>query len=133
MILYYKMAACCLDAKQPATAINYINHILNESNSTLREDILLYARILGIWAHYQMDNLPAFEYLTNAANRQISRQGNPDQLSRSVLLFFHQLNKTIPKERPSLFKKFHWQLEQLRKDPTENRAFIFLNADLLIW
>ena len=132
MILYYKMAACCLGAKQSATAINYINCILNESSSTLREDILLYARILGIWAHYQLDNLPAFEYLLNSANRQINRQTNPDQLSKVVLFFFHQVNKTVSKEQPSLFKKFHWQLEQLRKDPKENRAFIFLEAEVLI-
>ena len=132
MILYYKMAACCLGANQAETAINYINQILNESRSTLRDDILIYARILGIWAHYQMENLPAFDYLLNAANRQISQQSRPDQLSRAVLLFFHQLNKTLPADQAPLLKKFQWQLKQLRKDPNENRAFIFLNAERLL-
>ena len=132
MILYYKMAACCLGVHQPAAAINYINQILNESRSTLREDILIYARILGIWAHYQMENLPSFDYLLNAANRQIAQQANPDQLSRLVLSFFHQLNKTVAKDQSNLFEKIHWQLKQLRKDPTENRAFIFLDAERLL-
>ena len=130
MILYYKIAACYLGAKQPEQAVTYLNCILNESNQALREDILLYTRILGLMAHYDLENYSILEYLLNAAQRQVNNQEQASQLSIVTLSFFKNTLKT-PVHGIFLFKNFETILLQLQNETQEGRAFVFL--DMLKW
>lgn len=127
MILYYKIASCYFGATQYAKTIDFVNLIINQSKCALREDILRYARLLGVLAHYELNNLVALEYLLNATERQLSNLAQPDQLSQLIVSFFKKLTSAIPRTRKQLFKDFHVAVGNLSERVEEGRAFIFLD------
>ncbi len=131
MILNYKIASCYLGSGQPDMTVDYLNKIINYSGSALRDDILLYARILLLLAHYELENDMALEYLTNAIERQINNIAQPDKLSKAVVVLFKKLFGALPRTQQQLIQNFQSEVAELAKIPTEKRAFIFL--DLNAW
>jgi len=131
MILQYKIAACYFGNQQPAKTVDFLNEIIYYSGVALREDILLYSRLLLLAAHYDLENTSVLEYVLNSTDRQLHHMKNPDQLSRSTVTFFKKLGKVVPREEPQLFRAFKQELLALQQLPTERRAFIFL--DLSQW
>lgn len=131
MILYYKIACCYFGDRQPDRSLDYLNKIINSPSRVLREDILLYARILAMVCYYETDNDVTINYFINTINRQLTVLENPDQLSIETIAFFKKLNRAIPRDKPNLFKHFQIRLIELKTFPEERRAFILLN--LLGW
>lgn len=131
MILYYKIACCYFGTNQPEIAIDYLNKIINSPSNVLREDLLLYARILAILCYFESNNEAALSYFINITERQLALFQTSDELSRTILTFFKELMGTIPSAKIALFKKFQEKLNVLKSIPEEQRAFIFL--DLSKW
>ena len=131
MILHYKIASCYFGVKMPDKTIDYLNKIINYSGRALREDILLYSRLLLILAHYELGNEAALLYLIHATERQLSHIAYPDEVSLAMIAFFKKLNKAIPRTEKALFLDFQQRINQLSTVPEEGRAFIFL--DLSKW
>ena len=131
MILYYKVASCYLGAGQPEKTIDYVNQVINQSGSALREDILRFSRLLGMLAHYELNNIPSLEYLLNATERQLKQSTQPDQLSQITLTFFKKIIYAIPRTQAQLFEDFYQAVFELSQRVEEGRAFIFL--DMLGW
>lgn len=127
MILYYKIASCYLGTGAPSKTIDFVNLIINQSGKALREDILRFSRLLGILAHYELNNFTAVEYLINAIERQLVNSIQPDQLSQSTITFFKKLIGAIPNTKHLLFKSFYEEIRLLKQKPEEGRAFIFLD------
>jgi len=132
MILYYKIACCYFGTEQPNKALDYLNKIINSPSRVLREDILLYARILAILCYYETDNDVALEYFINMTDRQLALLEHPDQLSLETITFFKKLNGAIPNTRASLFNQFQIKLNILKDATEEQRAYIFLNLPLWV-
>lgn len=131
MILYYKMACCCFGAGQYGATIDYLNKIINYQGLSLREDIIIYTRILLIMAHFEEGNYSILEYLINTLSRQVSRSKNPDQLPQTMVTFFRQLNKVLPQDQSKQYQLLLKGLRKLSTKKDERRAFIFL--DMIPW
>lgn len=131
MILQYKIAVCYFGNNQPTKTVDFLNEIIYYSGIALREDILLYSRLLLLAAHYDLGNTTALEYVLNSTDRQLHNMRNPDQLSRSTVAFFKKITKIIPRGERPLLHAFKQELTTLQQLPNEKRAFIFL--DLSGW
>lgn len=132
MILYYKIACGYFGSEQPDKALDYLNKIINSPSRVLREDILLYARILAILCYYETDNDAALDYFIRITDRQLGLLEYPDQVSIATISFFKKLNGAIPGAKSSLFHQFQIKLAELATSPEERRAFIFLNLSLWV-
>ncbi|MEM1121060.1 MAG: hypothetical protein AAGJ18_11480, partial [Bacteroidota bacterium] len=110
-------------------AVDYLNKIINHSGSALRDDILLYARILLLIAHYELDNHTTLDYLINAIERQINNLDRPDRLSQTMLALFKQLVGALPRTQRKILQNFQPAITKLRNDPAEKRGFIFLEVE----
>ena len=131
MILYYKIACCYFGAGQPDKALDFLNNIINGSSRALREDILLYARLLAILCYYETDNDAALDYFINTIDRHLSILKFPDQLGVAFITFFKKLTRTLHSQKSILFSEFSQELNNLKNSKVERRAFIFL--DLPEW
>ena len=131
MILHYKIAAIYFCAEQPGAAIDHLNFIVNYHDQSLREDIIIYARLLLILAHLEQGNENILEYLINSTSRLLAKATQPDQLSVATLNFFKKLIKTEILSRPALFQAFQNDLNALASQDSERRSFVFL--DVRLW
>jgi len=132
MVLYYKIAWMNLGSMNYSTAIKYLNAILNMSDKALREDIQIYARLMNIMAHYDIEkfNKIQFELLpeTNTFFKSCTRINQVDTL---IFEMFERVSVAPLMDRKEIFKKYYAKLMDKKDKPYEKRSFVYL--DILFW
>lgn len=130
-LFYYKMAALYLANGQADRSIHYLQLIINDT-AHLREDIIIYSRLLLFMAHYQLNNLEVLDYLLAAAGRLIQKSKDKNRLQRQCMRHFKKLIAAGPYEREERLLAFREDLDQLQANPFLRRAFLYLNVPLWV-
>lgn len=131
MVFYYKIAYLYLRNGKYNKVIDYLNQIIDLKAGHLREDIRSYARLMQLIAHYELGHYELMEYLINSAHRFMDRVEELNKMQQATLRFFRQLVKQEPGTLKKELQQFKAELNRLRKDPYEKRAFLYL--DILYW
>lgn len=127
MVFYFKIAWMNLMAKKPSIAIDYLNEIQKMELGALREDIQIYTRLMLLMAHYDMGNFDIMEYLTNNAKQLSIKFQDVNQVQLATINFFNRVVKIPLGDRKMEFKKFNEEVEMLKSNLYERRAFIYLD------
>lgn len=130
-ILYYKIAAIHLANGQPDLCVHYLQPIINAS-AHLRDDILIYARLLLFMAHFEMKNLEVLEYLLASASRLIQKSKERNRLQKLCLRHFKKLSTAGMYEQGEKLQVFLVELESLEANVFLRRAFLYLNVPLWV-
>lgn len=130
-ILYYKIASIHLANGQPDLCVHYLQPIIN-AGSHLRDDIIIYARLLLFMAHYEMKNLEVLEYLLASAGRLIQKSKGRNRLQKLCLRHFRKLSTAGPYEQDDRLREFMLELEPLQLNPFLRRAFLYLDVPLWV-
>ncbi len=131
MVLYYKIAWMYLANGDSGKAITYINKILNEGQGHFRADIQAYTRLLFLMAHYDDDNIDLLPYLVNTTDSFFKKSIVRNKLQDATLSFFKKVGTVSISKRHQMLVDFKETLEEIRKDPYEQRAFSYL--DIYSW
>ncbi|MEO0059240.1 MAG: hypothetical protein RLZZ312_887 [Bacteroidota bacterium] len=131
MVLYYKIGCLYFGIDDYKNCIFYLKKIIENTKLSMREDLMCFARVLCLIAHYDagLDN-----DLDNQAKSTFSfllKMNELHEVQREMLLFLRNIENFYPLELKSEFKKLHSQLIELEKRPFENRAFLYL--DVISW
>jgi hypothetical protein len=132
VILFYKTACLYFGDEDFNTSIVWLNKIINAKDVDLREDILGFARILNLIAHYELGNMDSIEYYVRSTYRFLLKNGEILKFQKYILNFLVRLNTNITKEE--LVKRFQALRENLialSHDPYERRAFMYF--DIISW
>jgi hypothetical protein len=130
-LLYYKIAAIHLANGQPDLCVHYLQPIIN-AGTHLRDDIIIYARLLLFMAHYEMKNLEVLEYLLSSAGRLIQKSKERNVMQKLCLRHFKKLSTTGAFDQDEQLRAFQRALEPLESDPFLRRAFLYLNVPLWV-
>ena len=130
-LLYYKMAWTHLANGSPESAIDYLQIIIN-SQSHLRDDILIYTWFQLFMAHFELRNLEISEYLLSAVARRIGRSKTENLMQKLCLRHFRKLSSAGPFDREAKLRTFRDEIEMLQKDPFQRRDFLYLHVPLWI-
>lgn len=107
-----------------SAALKYLNRILNEQESDMREDIFGVTQLLNLVVHYELENFELLEYLVKSTRKQLAKQGPLLQTDRFLLAFFKGLTgHKSQKERRSALEKLKKQLEILKEDRMETKRW----------
>jgi len=131
LIFYYKIACMYFGNEDFKNAIKYLNKVINQKHSTLRNDLHCFARILNLINHYELGNHELLEYQIRSTYRFLLKRENLGKVQKYVLQFLRRTSYINPKELHSVFKKCRNDLEKLSNDPYEKRAFLYL--DFISW
>ena len=63
LVLYFKIAWIYFGNKQIDKSIQFLNRIVNQEMPNLREDLQIYARLLFLMCHYEINNFETISYL----------------------------------------------------------------------
>jgi hypothetical protein len=130
-LLYYKISAIHLANGQPDLCVHYLQPIIN-ANTHLREDIIIYARLLLFMAHYEMKNLEVLEYLLASASRLIQKSKERNRLQKLCLRHFKKLSTAGTYEQDEKLRGFLVELEPLQANAFLRRAFLYLKVPLWV-
>lgn len=131
VVLHYKIACLYFGNDENKMAIRYLNKVIQFKDSSIREDIQCFARILNLIAHFQLGNDELVEYQVKSVYRFLIKMGELHGVQKEIFFFLRQLPFANMSELRKGFRILHRKLVKLAQDPYEKRAFLYL--DIISW
>jgi hypothetical protein len=131
MVFYYKIACLYFSSGDNANAIHYLNLIINEGYTDIREDIQCFARILCLIAHFELGNEALVQYQVKSVYRFLSKREDLHRVQQEVLKFVRRIPSMTPASLKTEFANLRHSLNKIKQDPYEKRPFLYL--DIVSW
>jgi hypothetical protein len=130
LVFYYKIASLYFGSGDSATAIDYLNKIIN-LKVDLRTDLQCYARLLHLIAHYELGNYDLLEYLIKSVYRFMANMKNLSVVEEEIFKFLRKSFTLKSSQVIPAFKALKEKLERYQGNPLETRSFMYL--DIISW
>lgn len=131
MILYYKIACLYFGIGDNKTCIQYLKKIINNKNLKMREDLMCFARVLSLVAHYEAGMDYHLEIQLKSTYKFLLKMNDLHAVQKEMIKFLRNLGNIYPHELKNEFLKLHSELKKYEDHPYEKRAFLYL--DIISW
>ena len=131
MVLYYKIACLYFGYGDNKTCIQYLKRIINNKNLKMREDLMCFARVLSLIAHYEAGMDYHLEVQLKSTYKFLLKMNDLHAVQKEMIKFLRRLGDIFPHELPNEFQKLYDELKKYENHPYEKRAFLYL--DIISW
>ncbi|MCD6067299.1 MAG: hypothetical protein K0S33_2125 [Bacteroidetes bacterium] len=132
MTFYYKIACLYFGNYQFKTAIKWLNHIINEKASDLREDLQSFARILRLICYFELNDAEMINYNIRATYRFLQKKQSFIRYQQLIMNFLRTIKKTDTQTKTiTRFRELKTNMQKLENNRFEKRAFIYF--DIVSW
>lgn len=131
MIFYYKIACLYFGVGDNKTCIQYLKKIINNKNLKMREDLMCFARVLSLVAHYEAGMDYHLEVQLKSTYKFLLKMDDLHEVQKEMIKFLRNLGDIYPHELRNEFQKLYDELKKYEHHPYEKRAFLYL--DILSW
>ena len=131
MLFYYKLASLYFGVGDNKTCIRYLNKIINEKNLKVREDLMCFARVLSLVAHYEAGMDYHLEVQLKSTYKFLLKMNELHAVQREMIKFLRKMGSIYPQELKMAFQELYDRLKAFEDHPYEKRAFLYL--DILSW
>ncbi|KRD57714.1 hypothetical protein ASE40_15225 [Flavobacterium sp. Root935] len=131
MLFFYKIASIYFGNEKYNECINYLDKIINNKNLTMREDLMCFARLLSLIAHYELGKDYYLENHLKSTYKFLLKMNDLHEVQKEIIKFLKNLNNFYPADIKKEFKKMHDRFVELEKNTYEKRAFLYL--DIISW
>ncbi|MEM7105049.1 MAG: hypothetical protein AAF502_18075 [Bacteroidota bacterium] len=131
LVFFYKIACLYFGAGQYASAIEYLNRVIQLRIGNLRADIQCYSRMLHLIAHFELGHYDLLEHLIKSVYRFLLKHQDLSLVHQAVLKFLRKALGLLPDQVKPAFEALKQQLIEISNNPFEARAFLYL--DLISW
>ncbi|AYN67928.1 hypothetical protein D1013_11340 [Euzebyella marina] len=131
MVLYYKIACLYFGIGDNKTCIQYLKKIINNKNLKMREDLMCFARVLSLVAHYEAGMDYHLEVQLKSTYKFLLKMNDLHAVQKEMIKFLRNLGNIYPNQLRNEFQKLHTELKKYEDHPYEKRAFLYL--DIISW
>lgn len=131
MMLYYKIACLYFGIGDNKTCIQYLKKIISNKNLKMREDLMCFARVLSLVAHYEAGMDYHLEVQLKSTYKFLLKMDDLHEVQKEMIKFLRNLGSIYPSDLRNEFQKLHTQLKKYEDHPFEKRAFLYL--DIISW
>ncbi|PCJ94086.1 MAG: hypothetical protein COA50_13105 [Flavobacteriaceae bacterium] len=131
MVFYYKIACLYFGIGDNKNCIQYLKKIINNKNLKMREDLMCFARVLSLVAHYEAGMDYHLEVQLKSTYKFLLKMNDLHAVQKEMIKFLRKLGDIYPHELNNEFQKLYNQLKKYENHPYEKRAFLYL--DILSW
>jgi len=109
-------------------SLQWLNRVLNDNETNLRQDIYSFARLFNLVVHYELGNYDLLEYIIKSTFRYLSKRQRDHTLELTILNFMRRLarNKKKKDEVP-LFEEFEADLNHCLEKETDRTILSHFN------
>ena len=128
LIFYYNISRAYFGSGDYKRALKYINLVLNNKETGLREDVYSFARLVNLLIHYELGNYDLLDYTIKSTKRSVAKNQKNYKFETVFLKDFKKLLKV--KDADNLkqnFIGFKAELVEVMKDPFEQTANKYFN------
>jgi len=131
MLFYYKIASIYFGNEKYTECIQYLDKIIHNKNLTMREDLMCFARLLSLIAHYELGKDYYLENHLKNTYKFLIKMNDLHEVQKEIIKFLRNLNNLYPADIKKEFIKMRLRFIELEKIPYEKRAFLYL--DIISW
>ncbi len=131
MVFYYKIACLYFSMGDNKTCILYLKKIINNKNLKMREDLMCFARVLSLVAHYEAGMDYHLEVQLKSTYKFLLKMNDLHAVQKEMIKFLRNLGNIYPHELKDEFQKLYNELKKYEDHPFEKRAFLYL--DIISW
>ena len=131
MLLYYKIACLYFGNGDNKNCILYLKKIIGNKNLKMREDLMCFARVLSLVAHYEAGMDYHLEVQLKSTYKFLLKMNDLHAVQKEMIKFLRNLGNIYPHELQGEFRKLHAELKKYENHPYERRAFLYL--DIISW
>jgi len=131
MIFYYKIACLYFGVGDNKTCIKYLKKIIDNKSLKMREDLMCFARVLSLVAHYEAGMDYHLEIQLKSTYKFLLKMNDLQAVQKEMIKFLRNLGDIYPHELKAEFQKLYDELKKYEDHPYEKRAFLYL--DILSW
>lgn len=131
MIFYYKFASLQFGAGNNKDCIFYLDKIISNKTLAMREDLLCFARVLNLVAHYEAGLDYHLETLLRSTYKFLIKMNDLHEVQKEMIKFIRSLQDIYPQDLKKAFEGLHTKLKIYEDRPFERRAFLYL--DIISW
>lgn len=131
MMFYYKIACIYFGNEKYTECIHYLEKIINNKNLTMREDLMCFARILCLIAHYELGKDYYLETQLKNTYKFLLKMNDLHEVQKEIIRFLKNLSNLYPSDIKKEFIKMRARFIELEEKKYEKRAFLYL--DIISW
>jgi hypothetical protein len=131
MLLYYKIACLYFGNGDNKNCIVYLKRIISNKNLKMREDLMCFARVLSLVAHYEAGMDYHLEVQLKSTYKFLLKMNDLHAVQKEMIKFLRNLGDIYPTDLKNEFQKLYNELKKYENHPYEKRAFLYL--DILSW
>ncbi|MDT0539933.1 MULTISPECIES: hypothetical protein [Croceitalea] len=131
MLLYYKIACLYFGNGDNKNCIVYLKKIITNKNLKMREDLMCFARVLSLVAHYEAGMDYHLEVQLKSTYKFLLKMNDLQAVQKEMIKFLRSLGDIYPSDLRNEFQKLYDELKKYEDHPYEKRAFLYL--DILSW
>lgn len=131
MIFYYKIACLHFGVGNNRECISYLKLIINNKTLKMREDLMCFARVLSLVAHYEAGMDYHLELQLKSTYKFLLKMDDLHEVQKEMIRFLKGLGDIYPHQLKDEFRKLHGRLKKYEDHPFEKRAFLYL--DIISW
>lgn len=132
LAFFYQFAYLQFGAGNYSKALSWLNKVLNDNETDLRQDLYSYARLFNLVIHFELGNFDLLEYTIKSTVRYLQKRMRDFPLEKLIIEQFKKLIRTQnASERRSVFLNFREQLKHEIKRPED--AVILKYFDFIAW
>ena len=131
MMFFYKIASIYFGNEKYADCILYLEKIINNKNISMREDLMCFARLLCLIAHYELGKDYYLDNQLKNTYKFLLKMNDLHEVQKEIIKFLKNLNSIYPSDIKKEFIKMRLRFIELDKNTYEKRAFLYL--DIISW
>ena len=127
-LFLYKSAAAAFLVGNYSKAIDELNMVINTRSGVHREDLLISTRLLHALCNFELGHHSLVEYHLTSLSRLLRRSRESAEAHRVTVSALRKLINSPVSERTPIYHALHEELTQLRSQPFEHKALIYLDV-----
>ncbi len=128
LVFYFKFAWIYFGDENYSKSIQYLNRIINNELAKLRVDLQVYARIMFLMCHYELENYEVFKYSIQNFKPYAKKVASTYPIQEVLQAMFIKIAaKPLVSHKPTL-KEALLQLKELKKNDFYMVSFNYLNV-----
>lgn len=137
LLLNYYISYCYFGNQKYRSAIKWLNKVINDNESNLRQDVYSIARLYSLVIHYELGNYELLEYKVKSTIRYFQKRKTVNAREHKIeiltLKYLAKLSKLKLRDESTIdvFNELHLQLSEIVKDEYEKIALEYF--DVLYW
>lgn len=131
MLFYYKIACLYFGVGDHKACIQYLKKIIQNKSLKVREDLMCFARVLSLVAHYEAGMDYHLEIQLKSTYKFLLKMDELHGVQREMIAFLRKLGSIYPQDLKAAFQELYDRLKAFENHPYEKRAFLYL--DILSW